>query len=185
MSRKGKKPGKKESGFFREFPIRPLRGEFLIAEAAIRETERLLPTYRGLDGDHEGIIYLLGRDLDELTVLTTALAPEAQTTTGSVHCTKEQMAMAVDAARQAGLGLLAQVHSHPQAWIEHSLGDDRMIFMPFEGMLSIVAPWYGRVGMRPLQNLGVHQYQDGRWVGIEPSTIRRGIRIVPASLDLR
>lgn len=185
MRRKGKKARKDEFGPLRRLPMRPLRGEFLITEAAVRETERLLPTYRDVDGDHEGITYLLGREFDEITVLMTALAPEAETSAGSVHCSKEQMAAAADAARSAGLGLLAQVHSHPKGRIAHSIGDDGMIFMPFEGMLSIVVPWHGHVGMRPLHNTGVHQYQRGRWVSVEPATVRDGITIVPESIDLR
>jgi hypothetical protein len=181
----GRKRKDRGRSLHRELPIQPLRGQFLITEAAVLECERLLPTYRDVEGDHEGIVYLLGRELAELTVLTTALAPEADTTYGSVHCSKERMGAAAEAARDAGLGLLAQVHSHPRDGTQHSLGDDEMIFMPFEGMLSIVVPWYGRVGMRPLHHLGVHQYQDGTWVAAEPPSIREQITIVPGGIDLR
>lgn len=174
-----------DRSLLRRLPRGPLRGEFQITEAALSACERLLPSYRDPDGDHEGIGYLLGHELEDLTLLTAALAPDAGTTRGSVHCSKQQMAAAVDAARGLGLGLLAQVHSHPRDWIEHSLGDDQMIFMPFEGMLSIVVPWYGRVGMRPLHNLGIHQYQDGTWTRVERDSARAGITIVPSSIDLR
>lgn len=171
----------------RELPRRSLRGEFIVSEAAIVETERLLPTYRGIDGDHEGIVFWLGRQIEEegVTIITTALAPEAHTRPGWVQCSKEQMATAADSARAAGLGVLAQVHSHPRGWVEHSEGDDDMIFMPFEGMLSIVVPWYGHVGMRPLDNIGIHQYQDGYWVLAEPASVREAITVVPPSIDVR
>jgi proteasome lid subunit RPN8/RPN11 len=166
-------------------PRRPLRGRFLLAEAALAETERLLPTYRDSQGDHEGIVFWLGRQLDDLTVLTTALAPNAITSPGSVECSREQMAEAVDVAARRGLGLLAQVHSHPSGWCEHSLGDDEMIFMPYEGMLSVVAPRYGRTGMRPLAGIGVHQHQDGRWVAAEPASVTESLIVIPAGIDLR
>lgn len=169
----------------RRLPLRPLRGETLITAGAIGEAERLLPSYRDPRGDHEGIVFLLGRQLGALTVLTSALAPEAETTSGSVSCSPEQMDEAIRAARQAGLGILCQLHSHPSGWTEHSVGDDSMVFMPFEGMISIVAPWYGRVGLRPLQNLGVHQYQDGRWIQAEQASVAERFNIVPDGIDLR
>jgi hypothetical protein len=169
----------------RRLPLRALDGEFVITAAAIAEAERLLPSFRDPLGDHEGIVFLLGRQLGELTMLTSALAPRAETTRGSVRCSPEQMAEVIEAAREVGLGVLAQLHSHPAEWTEHSVGDDSMVFMPFEGMLSIVAPWYGRVGLCPLANLGVHQYQDGRWVQAEADSIRERITVVPDGIDLR
>ncbi len=63
-----------------------------------------------------------------------------------------------------GLGLLAQVHSHPGEDARHSDGDDKMVVAPYQGMLSIVVPHYGHVGMTPLSEVGVHQFQDGHWV---------------------
>jgi hypothetical protein len=185
MSRRGRPKQKSPRRIVPRLPQAPLRGEFLISASAISETERLLPSYRDFSSDHEGIVFLLGQQLDELTILTTALAPEAHTTPGSVSCSPAQMAGAIEAAREAGLALLAQAHSHPSDWIEHSLGDDSMIFMPYEGMLSLIAPWYGRVGMLPLQNIGVHQYQDRRWVRAEPRSVADAVTIIPDSLDLR
>jgi hypothetical protein len=166
-------------------PLGTLRGEFLIVEAAWAEVGRLLQTYRDAQGDHEGIALLFGRRLSQLTILTTAIAPEADTGPGHVRCNEEQMGAAIWAGRERGVALLAQVHSHPAAWIEHSVGDDTMVFMPFEGMLSIVVPWYGRVPLRPLHKLGVHQFQDGQWVAAEPRSAASRIRIVPSSMDLR
>jgi hypothetical protein len=57
--------------------------------------------------------------------------------------------------------------------------------MPFEGTLSLIAPWYGRVGLHPLHGLGVHQYQDGHWVLIRPDSVRDHMRLLPSSIDLR
>ncbi len=95
------------------------------------------------------------------------------------------MAAAQRAGREMGLALLAQLHSHPKDWIEHSAGDDDLVLMPFEGMPSIVAPWYGRVGLRPLAGLGVHQFQDGRWILAEPAGVAERLRLLPAEIDLR
>ena len=58
-------------------PEAELRGRFIIAESALNEAARLLPTYRGMDGDHEGIVLMLGRKLDDLSVILSVVAPEA------------------------------------------------------------------------------------------------------------
>lgn len=169
----------------RILPKGELRGEFLITEGAVLAAERLLPGFRGPDGDHEGMVFLLGRDYGTLTVLTTALAPRADHGPGHVICEPSAVAAAQRTGRAAGVALLAQLHSHPTDWIEHSEGDDELVLLPFDGMLSIVTPWYGRTGLRPLHSLGVHQFQDGRWVLAEQQSVRERLRLVPTEIDLR
>ncbi len=66
-------------------------------------------------------------------------------------------------ARALGLGILAQVHSHPGDDTRHSDGDDELVVMPFEKMLSLVAPHYGR-HLQSIDDFAVHQFQDRRWV---------------------
>jgi hypothetical protein len=167
-------------------PPRPsLRGRFLLIESALDSAERLLPTYRGSDGDHEGLAFLLGTEAPGLTVFTSVLAPEADHGHGHVICTAEQVAAAARAARQQRLALLGQVHSHPRDSTHHSAGDDDLVLMPFEGMLSFVAPWFCRHGLRPIHTLGVHQYQDASWVEVCAESVRAGIAVVPAAIDLR
>lgn len=166
-------------------PVAPLQGLFVISEAAIEAAERLLPTYRGCGGDHEGIVYLCGREFGDVTVLITAVAPAADHGPRHVFCSERDIDQIVTAAHSHRLGVLAQIHSHPGGWTEHSRGDDDLVLMPFEGMLSVVVPHYGRYGIRPIHHMGVHQYQDGRWVIADPSTTRASITVVPAGIDLR
>jgi proteasome lid subunit RPN8/RPN11 len=163
----------------------PLRGRFCISEPALLEAERLLPTYRGPDGDHEGVLFLLGRELEQVVLFTAVLAPEADHGPQRVICSPDQVAAASRAARAAGLGLLGQVHSHPGEVTWHTRGDNELALMPYEGMLSIVVPHHARFGLRPLDSLGVHQFQDGRWILAKAESVRSQISIVPASLDLR
>jgi hypothetical protein len=77
------------------------------------------------------------------------------------------------------------VHSHPTGATGHSLGDDDMVFMPFERMLSIVVPEYARFGLLPLNSLGVHQYQEGRWVLCSRESVHANFVAVPTLQDLR
>jgi hypothetical protein len=172
----------------RELPRGPLRGRFYVLETVINALERLLPTYRGPDGSHEGIAFLFGSVLSgDSTIFLTAVAPNADHRRGYVQCSEQQVAEATGAVRRlgAGLGLLAQVHTHPGEYSMHSVGDDTMVFMPFEGMLSIVVPYYAHFGLRPIDSLGVHQFQDGHWVLVERDSVHHNFLVVPNSLDIR
>ena len=71
--------------------------------------------------------------------------------------------MVVEALHDLGLGLLAQVHSHPGDDARHSDGDDVLVLMPYEEMLSIVVPRYGDLGIWPISMCGVHQFQQRVW----------------------
>ena len=168
-----------------DLPNGDLRGRFFVTEGALASLERFLPTYRGPDGDHEGIGFLCGLETDRATVLTTAIAPEADHGLGHVRCRDLQVAQAVKIGSRLGVGLIAQVHTHPGASTSHSYGDDDMIFMPFEGMLSIVVPHYAHYGLRPLDSLGVHQFQDGRWRLMSRESVCEGFLLLPSEVDLR
>lgn len=176
---------KREWKPIRSLPERHLRGRFAITEAALVAAERILPTFRGPDGDHEGIVFLGGFELTGLTVFTTAIVPAAEHTHGRVFCSREQVLAASRVARAADVSILAQLHSHPGPSTYHSEGDDEMVLMPFEGMLSLVAPHYGHHGLRPLDSLGIHQFQQGRWVVCERASVRAGFRVLPTEVELR
>ena len=166
-------------------PVGHLQGEFFVTDGAITAAECLLPGYRGPDGDHEGIVFLLGRYLGNTSIITTVVAPDANHGPGHVLCSETQFAEATTAAHDIGLGILGQLHTHPGPWTEHSEGDDVLTRMPFDGLLSLVAPWYCHRGLRPLHSLGVHQYQAGQWVLIHPDSARQHLHLLPDSLDLR
>ena len=157
----------------------------MITASALAATERVLPTFRGPDGDHEGIVFLLGREPDDATIFVTIVAPDADHGEGYVMCSADVVSAAQRAAHRHGLGLLAQVHSHPMSSSRHSIRDDDLVLMPFEGMLSIVVPWYGRFELRPIDTLGVHQYQDGRWASVTRASVREQFLVLPDAIDLR
>lgn len=166
-------------------PGSPLVGRFAVVEAVVDALERVLPTYRGPDGTHEGMALLCGVERDGLAIFTTAVFPDADHRTGYVQASDRAFAAASQAAQAHGLGVLAQVHTHPSGWTYHSEGDDDMVRPRYEGMLSIVVPHYAQHGLRPLHSLGVHQLQGGRWVLIDPTSIKERILVIPAGVDLR
>jgi hypothetical protein len=175
----------KEKDWRPRLPEAELHGRFIIAESALDEAARLLPTYRGTDGDHEGIVLMLGRELGDLTVILSVVAPEADHSPGHVMVNGTSVAALTGVAHKHGLAVLGQIHTHPSAWTEHSKGDDRLVLLKYDGMLSIIAPHYGCFGLRPVHSLGVHQLHDGRWYRVTVASAKAGIMVAPTSIDLR
>ena len=160
-------------------PIAPARGRIIVAEHVLDATVVALMAFAGEDGPHEGIVCWAGRVIGADTLVASAVVPRASHGPQGVRVTEANYGDAARAARSIGLGLVAQVHSHPGADTRHSSGDDTMILMPREGMFSIVVGNYGRGSLRLGEGLGVHQLQDGQWVQVEPAS---GVVIVIPSL---
>jgi proteasome lid subunit RPN8/RPN11 len=171
----------------RPLPIAPLQGKFVVAADVIHSTQRALLSFAidGIyDGGHEGLVYWAGRECGDVTVLTTAIVPDADHGPQRVEVSTRAVAAMSRSARSLGLGILSQVHSHPGDDTRHSDGDDSLILMPFEGMLSIVVGDFGRA-WSDLTTAGVHQFQKKRWVLCPPESISRQITVVPSCVDLR
>jgi len=171
----------------RPLPVAPLLGNFWIAEALIAATQKALQRFAldGIrDGGHEGMVFWAGRSIGLHTLLMQMIVPNAQHSRLRVHAPKEAVAEAARAARNNGLGILCQVHSHPGLDTRHSDGDDDLVLLPFEGMLSIVVPKFG-VGLESLDQCSVHQFQQGKWVLCESASVSAGIKLIPIEINLR
>jgi hypothetical protein len=171
----------------RPLPRAELRGLFLVAEPVLAATREALVSFAlaGLDdGGHEGIVYWAGREAEDYTVFMQAVVPVADHSYGRVMVSEEEIGRTQRAARRDKCGILCQVHSHPGADTRHSDGDDGLVLLPFEGMLSIVAPRFG-LGLHDIGDVSVHQFQDGRWVLCSTESVSRGLVVVPTMRDLR
>ncbi len=157
----------------------------VIHESVIAATGRLLRESKRRMQKHEGVLYWAGRDLGLEWLVTTCIAPSAVTGPGSFRVSAEANARVVMLLNKLGLVLLAQVHSHPGTLIAHSEGDDRGAFMPFEGMVSIVVPNYGRLDPWPLTKCGVHRAVDGAFRQLSAIEIDQTFRVLVTSCDLR
>lgn len=150
----------------RPLPRGVLRGCYSIVASLIEDTQQAL---RGFDeagwyeGGHEGICYWAGREEPNLTTMEAVLVPKADHGRFGVFVSESVFADVARRARAMGLGVLAQVHSHPGRDTRHSDGDDDLVVMPFENMLSLVAPSYGR-NLKAITDFSIHQFQDHRWV---------------------
>ncbi|OBK22991.1 Mov34/MPN/PAD-1 family protein [Mycobacterium asiaticum] len=147
-------------------PIASVRGKLLVAEQVIVPTLAALRASAGSDGPHEGLVLWLGRTIGPTTVVMAQVCPPARTGRDFVFLDEPAVATAARTAHRYGLGVVAQVHSHPGLDTRHSDGDDQLVLMPFEGMFSLVVASYGTGSLDPERGAGLHQYQDERWVRI-------------------
>jgi hypothetical protein len=171
----------------RPLPGGDIRGLFFVTESVLAATRDALESFALLgihDRGHEGIVYWAGREMVGCTVFLQTIIPVADHSHGRVMVSREEIGRTQRAARANKLGVLCQVHSHPGNDGRHSDGDDELVLLPFEGMLSIVAPSFG-LYLRRITDTRVHQFQDGRWVLCSAASVERKLIVVGATQDLR
>ncbi len=173
-------------GRVRPVPIddREVAPSLWIPEPLLIETERLLRSYSE-EEDHEGIVYWGGIEVPVGAVALAAVSPTAATTWGSFRTEAEANCDLVVALAQLGLTLVAQVHSHPGAWVDHSDGDDSGALVRFAGYWSLVVPDFARTGMRPLDKVGVHLFGDGVFRRLGDRALKARVHVLPLAVDLR
>lgn len=155
-----------------------------LSEPVALETERLLRSYGGAE-EHEGIVYWGGIETPRGAAVLTAVSPTAHTTWGSFQTGADANAELVSVLARFGQSLVAQVHSHPEDWVDHSDGDDAGALVRFVGFWSLVVPRFARRGMRPLHRCGVHLFQDGEFRRLSKEAVSARVHLVPAAADLR
>lgn len=171
----------------RALPQCDLEGRFLLPDVVVAQTREALVSFAlaGIrDRGHEGLVFWAGLQHGELTTFTTVVVPEADHSAQGIFVQEPAYGRAVAEAKRVGVVILAQVHSHPGADARHSDGDDNLIIMPFEGMLSVVVPNYG-VGWQRLTEAKVHQFRSRRWNLCSEASVRRGITVAPSVVDTR
>ncbi len=157
----------------------------LIQQAVLPETARLLRSGAFSNRRHERVVYWAGKDLGSSWIVSTCIAPRATTTAGSFEVSAESNARVIMLLSELGLVLLAQLHTHPGAWVDHSDGDNDGAFMAYEHFVSIVVPSYARDGVWPLGTCGVHRFRCGVFHRLHNAEIEKDFRVIPTSCDLR
>lgn len=171
----------------RPLPTGSLRGRFVLSAGLLAATRRALVSFAlaGIeDGGHEGMAFWAGHRDGDWTCFIQTIVPDADHGPGHVSADRRAVVAAARAARARQLGILAQVHSHPGDDARHSDGDDDLVLMPFDGMLSIVAPRFG-LTLSSLDHACVHQFQAGRWVLCSSASVAKGVVCLESALDLR
>jgi hypothetical protein len=158
------------------------RGRLIVPESVALATQKALKAFRGGDGRHEGIAFWAGRRDADDHLIGAAVIPNARHGRGFVYVSAHDVGVAANRSRSLGLAILSQVHSHPGRDTRHSDGDDEMVLMPYEGMFSLVAACYGDGGVTVAGGVGVHQFQDQRWIRV--SNVDHALIFVPDVVQL-
>jgi proteasome lid subunit RPN8/RPN11 len=147
-------------------PTGPATGCLVVAEHVLAPTRAALQASSGSHRSHEGLAFWLGRNLGSDTLVLAVAAPPTEHRVDGVFVDERAVLATTRAARTVGLGLVAQVHSHPGDDTDHSDGDDKLIVMPYQGMFSLVVGHYGHGGLLQAESSGLHQFKGGRWIRV-------------------
>jgi proteasome lid subunit RPN8/RPN11 len=160
-------------------PGRTALGRLVVSESVIAPTLAALQASSGDGVQHEGLVLWLGLTEGESTYVMACAAPPKVSGPYRVHIDERAVGATARSARTYGLGVVAQVHSHPGSDTRHSDGDDLLVLMPYNGMFSLVVANYGCGSIDPRNGAGLHQFQEGRWVRVPAETLQ----IVPALIQ--
>ena len=176
--------------FRRLLAKRPRRGvvanpKVWIPSAVLDQTVSVLRRSAGAAGEaHEGIVYWAGCRFSNRSVVTTCIAPRAKTTRRSFETSLSANAQVVAFVANVNLEVLGQVHSHPGSNVDHSLTDDKDALMPYDGFLSVVVPHYGRRGMTPLVDCGIHVFEKGHFQRMARTGVESSFVLIDTFVDL-
>jgi hypothetical protein len=147
--------------------------KYVIPSQAIGETESILREYGKKYDPNEGLVYWGGNKDANLVTVHAVIAPKTESSYGRVSTSHRANFDFVEYLNSYNLIQIAQVHSHPTSWVDHSNGDDEWAAFKIEGLLSIVVPEYGSKGMLPLTTCGVHLYTQGCFVRLSKKYISK------------
>jgi hypothetical protein len=154
--------------------------QVLIHQVVLPTTIQALQQSRDEKSAHEGIVYWAGKATNSVWIITTSIAPKAETTWGSFATSAASNAKVITFLATNGLELLAQVHSHPGSRVDHSDGDDHGALMPYENYLSLIVPNYAKDGILPLTRCGIHRFNNGQFKRLTTTEIKKLFQIIPS-----
>ena len=83
------------------------------------------------------------------------------------------VSMLLDRARELGLGIVGDIHTHPSDWVDLSEVDRAHPIEYRVGLLALVLPFFAR-GPVDVTSIGVHEYLGaGEWTTFDAYTARK------------
>lgn len=120
-----------------------------------------------------GMFFYGDRDVKGDTLVRAIVVPRQRNHWGNYHVSAAAMQAVAKATQHTEWVNIAQLHTHPGAWVEHSTYDDRVANSV--RAVSIVIPWYGRHAASWPTRLGVHEWHNGYWHKLERVDAERRI----------
>lgn len=158
--------------------------KYKINSDVVAFTEKTLKEYGKIDDGNEGIVYWAGSINGNCINIDMAIAPEAETSGGSIkvpHISNLQVVLCLSKNNRHHLG---QVHSHPGSWVGHSSVDDEDAAFKKTGLLSVVVPFYGRTGMLDLEKCGIHRFGELNFFRLKNWYIKRRFSIIETNSSI-
>jgi hypothetical protein len=151
--------------------------QYIITQEVIDFTVKVLAEYGAKKYPEEGLIYWAGKIHGSTFEIISAVAPKTTSTRYGFETSNASNARFVEFICDNDLQYIAQVHSHPGKWVDHSIVDDEQTAFRSEGLVSIVVPVFGSTGMIPLSICGFHRYTNGQFVRLANSYIKEHFEI--------
>lgn len=145
-------------------PYVPTGAVLYVQRAAVRATQELLMH----GGNNEACVFWYGERCGEGAYVRSVRAPMQRSSRGNYHVEPEAMSEMVRELPDAWRPL-AQIHSHPGVYTEHSRYDDAMVSS--RKVLSLVFPLYGRSSAPWPDGIGVHEWQIDYWQMLSPEQV--------------
>lgn len=153
------------------------RSAYYIDYKVISDTSDVLVDYKNFTPSHEGLAYWAGTKDGDTAIVRMVVAPNADSAERRISTSHRSNAEYVKLLARHGLVHIAQVHSHPGQFIDHSSGDDEWAPFKRNGLLSIVVPSYCEFGILPLKDCGIHKFIDNEFVRLNEEYIEDRFRI--------
>lgn len=165
-------------------PPDPTSQSILVVPTAVVATTHALlrPSWRA---GVEGAALWAGVETPGGGVVTTVVTPALEQSAGNYRMRPGSLRRMSRHLSRDGLTVLAQVHTHPSAWVGHSRYDDAHAYSQRDGALSLVWPHYGVLLSHDLRGVGVHERRGGRWVQLDNAGAAARVRLVDSHADFR
>ena len=155
---------------------------YILPWKAIIFTDQILMDYAGRTPSNEGLIYWAGVFENNQYVVKAVIAPETVSDFGRVSTSHKANLDFILKLNILGLIQIAQVHSHPDDWVDHSMGDDEYAAFKIKGLVSVVVPRYCKDGLLPLTCCGVHRFDDTGFIRLSNIYVKQHF-LIDSSLD--
>ena len=154
---------------------------YKIPAGLLEETVHVLQDYGNRNPPCEGICFWAGTRSSTLIAVRAVIATKADAHPRRISVEHKERFKAVRFINSVGLVQIAQVHSHPGDWIDHSVGDDLGATGRVAGGLSIVVPSYGAQHVGSLTETGIHIFDGSEFHRIADPYIRRHFELTTES----